>query len=165
MNVLQEYRRCHGDGRDVHHHRPGVRGRHHRGLSQEEQTPERGESLTCQVINCHSSDHLLNHSTSVTLHTLHRNKYNCVTRLIKRGWIFNWLIWIDITNSCTGRTTGKCANDFFIWFTIITSFIISKWRLSDWYRDHGSGHAHFLQTISSVQNCRVRVPDVRYLPL
>ena len=94
MNVLQEYRRCHGDGRYVHHHRPGVRGRHHRGLSQEEQTPERGESLACQVINCHSSDHLLNHSTSVTLHTLHRNKYNCVTRLIKRGWIFNWLIWI-----------------------------------------------------------------------
>lgn len=85
LNVLQEYRRCHGDGRDVHHHRPGVRGRHHRGLSQEEQTPERGESLNCQVINCHSSDHLLNHSTSVTLHTLHRNKYNCVTRLIKRG--------------------------------------------------------------------------------
>ena len=85
MNVLQEYRRCDGDGRDVHHHRPGVRGRHHRGLSQEEQTPERGESLACQVINCHSSDHLLNHSTSVTLHTLHRNKYNCVTRLIKRG--------------------------------------------------------------------------------
>ena len=85
LNVLQEYRRCDGDGRDVHHHRPGVRGRHHRGLSQEEQTPERGESLACQVINCHSSDHLLNHSTSVTLHTLHRNKYNCVTRLIKRG--------------------------------------------------------------------------------
>ena len=85
LNVLQEYRRCHGDGRDVHHHRPGVRGRHHRGLSQEEQTPERGESLACQVINCHSSDHLLNPCTSVTLHTLHRNKYNCVTRLIKRG--------------------------------------------------------------------------------
>ena len=84
MNVLQEYRRCHGDGRDVHHHRPGVRGRHHRGLSQEEQTPERGESLACQVINSHSSDHLLNPSTSVTLHTLHRNKYNFVTRLIKK---------------------------------------------------------------------------------